>query len=219
MNPETRMHGGFKMLLYGANLMYVVEHALTVRERAELVMGNIRFVETLREGTDAVLQKYTHRDIVDRLQFTRSAWDDNGCTDVDVSQILQWHAITDYAITDIDSVISRLGGVSPLHYSYSYVKTLEKIVERLESICREEGARIQITSLPCRDRTITCVNVLGRVFRKRPLPTIAEVLDSIQADYTFARDTMKTVLLIARMQHRPSASGYVYLPNFNITGC
>lgn len=25
--------------------------------------------------------------------------------------------------------------------------------------------------------------------------------------------------LNARMQHRPSASGYVYLPNFNIIGC
>lgn len=199
--------------------MYVVRRALNARTRAELVMSNMRFIETLREGTDAVLQKYTHQDIVDRLQFTRSAWDDNGCTDLDVSQILQWHALTDYALTYIDIMISRLGGVSPLHYSYSYVKTLEKIVELLESICREEGARIQITSLPCRDRTITCVNVLRRVFRKRPLPTIAEVLDSIQADYTFARDTMKTALLIARMQHRPGASGYVYLPNFNIVGC
>lgn len=207
------------MLLYGANLMYAVEHALTVRERAELVMSNIRFVETLREGTEAVLQKYTHRDIVDRLQFTRSAWDDNGCTDVYMSQILVWHAITDYALTDIDSVISRLGGVSPLHYSYSYVKTLEKIVERLESICQGEGAKIQITSLPCRDRTIAFVNVLRRVLRVRPLPTIVQVRESIQADYKAARDVMQTVLTIARMQHRPGASGYVYLPNFNIVGC
>lgn len=205
------------MLLYGANLMYAVEHALTVRERAELVMSNMRFIETLREGTEAVLQKYTHWYIVDRLQLTRSAWDDNGCTDLDVSQILQWHAITDYALTDIDIVISRLGGVSPLHYSHSYIKTLTRIVESLELKC--EDAAPELSNRRVRDRTITCVNVLGRVFRKRPLPTIAEVLDSIQADYTFARDTMKTALLIARMQHRPSASGYVYLPNFNIIGC
>lgn len=196
--------------------MYVVEHALNARTRAELVMDNMRFVETLREGTEAVLQKYTHTNIVDRLQLTRSAWDDNGCTGLGISQILQWHAITGYALTDVDIVISRLGGVSPLHYSYSYIETLTRIVE---SICQGEGVRLQITSLPCRDRTIACVNVLRRVFRKRPLPTIAEVLDSIQADYTFARDTMKTALLIARMQHRPGASGYVYLPNFNIVGC